>query len=291
MKLSSLFNAALLSAGLLTAVSAEDAVKFKVPGVSAPASQPAAPAKPATAPAATPAAAPAKPAAKFTEAQVVEAFGWVAGQQLGLRQLEFTKEEVEIMARGMVAMVSGAQPPFDPEAMEPELKAYMARKAEAFEAKRQSFLTKLRMQNLNDNIAYFTKLKENKNIVELPSGLRYEVLKPATGAVAKPGQLATIHYSLTLANGQAMGSTAGGQPIDLPMVAATRENPNGTIPGMVEALQKIGVGGKARLHIPPSLAYGDDGFQGIPPGAALIFEIEVVSVKDMPKEAAAPAAK
>lgn len=284
MKFNTLVSAALVSLGLLTAASAEDAVKFTVPGVTTPA------AEAAKSPAPAPAAAPAKPAAKFTEAQVLEAFGWVAGQQLGLRQLEFSKEEVEIVARGMIAMASGVQPSFDPEAMEPELKAFMAKKAEAFEAKRQAFLTKLRMQNITDNIAYFTKLKENKNVIELSSGLRYEVLKPATGAVAKAGQVARIHYSLALINGQSLGGTAGGEPIELPMVVATRENPNGTIAGMVEALTKVGVGGKARLHIPPSLAYGDEGYQGIPPGAALIFEIEVVGVKDAPKEAA-PAAK
>ncbi|MBI2814938.1 MAG: FKBP-type peptidyl-prolyl cis-trans isomerase [Opitutae bacterium] len=281
MKFNTLVPAALVSLGLLTAASAEDAVKFKVPGVTPPTADAAKP------PASAPAAAPAKPAAKYTEAQVLEAFGWVAGQQLGLRQLEFTKEEVEIVARGMIAMASGTQPAFDPAAMEPELKAFMAKKAEAFEAKRQAFLTKLRMQNITDNIAYFTKLKENKGIVELPSGLRYEVLKPATGAAAKIGQVATIHYSLSLVNGQSLGGTAGGEPIELIMKAATPENPNGTIAGMVEGLTKIGVGGKARLHIPPSLAYGDDGYQGIPPGAALIFEIEVVGVKDAPKEAAA----
>ena len=281
MKFNSYITAALVSLGLLTAASAEDAVKFNVPGVSAPATPPATPA----------AVASAKPAAKFTEAQILEAFGWVAGQQLGFRQLDFTKEEVEIVARGMIAMASGTQPSFDPQAMEPELRAFMAKKAETFETKRQAFLTKLRMQNITDNIAYFTKLKENKNIIELPSGLRYEILKPATGVVAKMGQVATIHYSLSLVNGQSMGGTTGGQPIDLLMLAATLENPNGTIAGMVEGLTKIGIGGKAKLYIPPSLAYGDEGYQGIPPGAALIFEIEVTGVKDAPKEAAAPAAK
>ena len=286
MKFNSYITAALVSLGLFAAASAEEAVKFNVPGVTTPAAETAK----ASASAPAPAAAPAKPAAKFTETQILEAFGWVAGQQLGLRQLEFTKEEVESVARGMVAMASGTQPSFDPEAMEPELRAFVAKKAEAFEAKRQAFLTKLRMQNMTDNIAYFTKLKENKNIIELPSGLRFEILKPATGAVAKPGQVATIHYSLSLINGQSMGGTAGGQPIDLYVKAATPESPNGAIAGMVEALTKIGIGGKARLHIPPSLAYGDDGNQGIPPGAALIFEIEVMGVKDAPKEAA-PAAK
>jgi FKBP-type peptidyl-prolyl cis-trans isomerase len=71
------------------------------------------------------------------------------------------------------------------------------------------------------------------------------------------------------------------------LVAGTPENPTGTIQGMVEGLSKIGVGGKGKLYIPPSLAYGDAGNQGIPPGATLIFEVEVLSVKDAPKTPAA----
>jgi FKBP-type peptidyl-prolyl cis-trans isomerase FkpA len=294
MKFTSQVSAALASLGLLAAASAQEPVKFNVPGVSTPASQPAAPAKapatPAVTPAAPAAAPAAQPAAKFTDAQIAEAYGWIAGGQLGLRQLEFTKAEIEAMARGMIAMASGAQPTFDPAAMEPELQAFMQKKAQAFEVKRQAFMTQLRMKNINEAAVFFTKLKaENKNVVELPSGLRYEILKPATGPVAKPGQLVTIHYTGSFVNGEIFGtSSETKEPIELPMIAATGENPNGTIAGMVEGLGKVGVGGKAKFYIPPSLAYGDSGnAQGIPPGATLIFEVEVVSVKDAPKTPAA----
>ena len=285
MKFISQVSAALVSLSLLVAASAQDAVKFNVPGVSTPAAQPA---TPAAAPATAPAPA-AKPVAKFTESQIAEAYGWIAGQQLGLRQLEFSKAEIEAMARGMIAMAAGGQPTFDPQAMEPELQAFMAKKTEAFETKRQAFLTQLRMKNLADGNAFFTKLKENKNVMELPSGLRYEILKPATGLVPKPGQIVTLHYTGTLITGETFGTTAESkQPIDLPMHAGNAESPEGTLIGMVEGLSKVGVGGKAKLYIPPSLAYGDAGNQGIPPGATLIFEVEVVGVKDAPK---APAAK
>ena len=86
MKFISKLSAGLLSLGLFVAASADDAVKFNVPGVSGGAQQPAAPA----AATAGPAAAPAKP--KFTEAQVAEcAHGWYTGMRMGLNQLGFTQ--------------------------------------------------------------------------------------------------------------------------------------------------------------------------------------------------------
>lgn len=282
MKLTTKIVAGLATLGLLIAASAEDAVKFTVPGVTDPA-KPAA-STPVPAPTAAPAAAPAAAGAKkFTEAQVVEAYGWFTGAQMGLRQLEFTKDQIEAMARGMVGVASGAQPPFDPKEIGPEVQAFLERK-------NQAFMGKLRVQQMAMNNEFFTKLKENKNVVELPSGLRYEVVKAGTGAVAKPGQVVTINYTGALVTGQVFDSSVErGQPVDLLMQAATPQSPNGIIAGMFEGLQKTGVGGKLKLYIPPSLAYGDEGVPGgIPPGAALLFEVEIVGVKDAP---AAPAAK
>lgn len=292
MKFMSQVSAALVTLGLLTAASAQEPVKFTVPGVSAPAAQPAAPAKtpaaaataPAT-PAATAAVAPA--AVKFTEAQLMEAFGYIFVLQSRLavqvQALEFSPAQKDALLRGITLALNAKELPYDAQQIQAQLQEFMSKKQEAF-------MTKLRMQNLAESTAFFTKLKENKNVVELPSGLRYEMLKPATGAVGKPGQVATIHYTGALVNGQVFDSTVERkEPIDLPLVVATAANPNGTIPGMVEGLLKVGAGGKARLYIPPSLAYGDEGFQGIPPGATLIFDVEVLGVKDAPKEA--PAAK
>lgn len=283
MKFTSTATAALLSLGLLVAASAQDPVKFNVPGVSNPASQPAAPAKaPATAPAAAPVAAPAAAKVTFSDAQLAEAYGWYVAAQLGLRQLEFTKDQVEAMARGMVGAVSGGQPSFDAAAIGPQLEAFLGKKQE-------TFMTKLRYQQIADGNAFFTKLKENKNVVELPSGLRYEIVAPGSSTFPKPGQLVNIHYTGKLVSGQTVDSSVErGQPVDLLLQAATEQNPGGVIPGMFEGLQKVGVGGKIRLYIPPSLAYGDQGNQAIPPGATLVFEVEVLSAKEAPK---APAAK
>lgn len=282
MKFMSQVSAALVTLGLLTAASAQEPVKFTVPGVSTPAAQPAAPAKtPATA------TAPAAPAVKFTEAQLMEAFGYIFVLQsrlaIQVQALEFTPAQKDALLRGITLALGGKELPYDAQQIQGQLQEFMGKKQEAF-------MTKLRMQNLAESTAFFTKLKENKNVVELPSGLRYEILKPATGAPGKPGQVATIHYTGALLSGQVFDSSVERkEPIEVLLQAATGANPNGAMPGMVEGLLKVGVGGKARLYIPPSLAYGDDGFQGIPPGATLVFDVEVLGVKDAPKEA--PAAK
>jgi FKBP-type peptidyl-prolyl cis-trans isomerase len=273
MKLTTKLNAGLLSLGLLVSASAEDAIKFNVPGVTdAPASKPSSPAP------AAPAAAPAKKT--YTPAQIAEAYGWYMGAQMGLRQLEFTKDEIDAVARGMQGFASGAQPAFDAHDIGPEVEAFLAKK-------NQVFLGKFRAQQMALNVDFFTKLKENKAVVETPSGLRYEIVKAGTGAAAKPGQVVSINYTGRLLNGQVFDSSADRGPIDLLMQVPTADNPNGIIPGMFEGLQKTGPGGKLLLYIPPHLAYGDDGSAGvIPPSATIVFEVEIVSVKDAP---AAPA--
>jgi len=272
MKFTSKVSAGLLSLGLLVAASAEEAVKFNVPGVSSGTAQPAAP---AAAPAG-PAAAPAK--SKFTEAQIAEAYGWYTGMRMGLNQLGFTKAEVESMGRGLVGAAAGAQPSFDPKEIGPDLEAFLGKKNEAY-------ALKLRTENIAISAGFFAKLKENKSVIELPSGLRYEVIKAGTGATPKLGQQVTFHYTGSLASGQVFDSSIEhGQPVEMVL------QPNQMIPGMFEGLQKVAVGGKAKLYVPAALGYGDEGNQGIPPAAALIFEVEVLGVKDAPKEAAAPAA-
>jgi FKBP-type peptidyl-prolyl cis-trans isomerase len=69
-------------------------------------------------------------------------------------------------------------------------------------------------------------------------------------------------------------SERSGKPAEFPL--------NKVISGWTEGLQKISKGGKIKLYVPPQLAYGDDGRPGIPPGAVLIFDIELLDVTPFP---------
>ncbi|HEY4299285.1 MAG TPA: FKBP-type peptidyl-prolyl cis-trans isomerase [Candidatus Didemnitutus sp.] len=221
------------------------------------------------------------PPPKYSPMQLMELYGYIMGRRASLAELEFTPDEISAMTRGLAAAARGEQLGAEMQAMGPELEAFIGKKG-------QVFVGKLRNHNMAETATFFTKLRDNKNVQELPDGLRYEVLKPGTGASPKLGQMAKIQYTGTFIDGTTFASSAqGGEPIDVFVQAPSKEDPRGVIPGMVEGLQKTAVGGKYKLYIPPHLAYGDDGTQGIPPSATLIFEIEVIDVKDAPKEAAA----
>jgi FKBP-type peptidyl-prolyl cis-trans isomerase FklB len=120
-----------------------------------------------------------------------------------------------------------------------------------------------------------TFLAENKKkptVVELPSGLQYEIIKDGTGESPKATSTVTTHYTGTLIDGTVFDSSVErGQPASFPV--------NGVIKGWTEALQLMKPGSKWKLFIPSDLAYGDAGSPPkISPGATLIFEVELISV-------------
>ena len=92
--------------------------------------------------------------------------------------------------------------------------------------------------------------KGRAGVVELPSGLQYQVLKQGNGAKPSATDKVKCHYHGTLINGTVFDSSVQrGQPAVFGV--------NQVIPGWVEALQLMPVGSKWRLFIPSNLAYGE----------------------------------
>lgn len=110
--------------------------------------------------------------------------------------------------------------------------------------------------------------------VTTPSGLVYQSLTEGTGASPAARDTVRVHYRGYFPDSgkEFDSSIARGQPIDFPL--------NGVIPCWTEALQKMKVGGKAKLTCPASIAYGSRGAGGvIPPNATLNFDVELLGVK------------
>jgi len=110
--------------------------------------------------------------------------------------------------------------------------------------------------------------------------LRYIDIRPGDGAVAAPGQQYFVHYTGWLRDGTQFDSSAGKDP--LKFVQGRRE----VIAGFDVGFEGMKVGGKRRLFIPYQLAYGDQQRDKIPPRSELIFDIELVAVKDAPPASA-----
>ena len=114
--------------------------------------------------------------------------------------------------------------------------------------------------------------KGRAGVVELPSGLQYQVLKQGNGAKPAATDKVKCHYHGTLINGTVFDSSVQrGQPAVFGV--------NQVIPGWVEALQLMPVGSKWRLFIPSNLAYGEHGAgEMIEPNSTLIFDVELLDI-------------
>lgn len=111
-------------------------------------------------------------------------------------------------------------------------------------------------------------------VITMPSGLKIEDLEVGVGLPATAGKNVTVHYRGTLENGsQFDASYDRGEPFEFGLGAGQ------VIRGWDEGVAGMRVGGKRKLTIPSSLAYGERGAGGvIPPNATLIFDVELLKV-------------
>lgn len=125
--------------------------------------------------------------------------------------------------------------------------------------------------NLKEGQAFLAANKEKEGIVELPSGLQYEIITQGTGPKPFASNEVTCHYHGTLINGTIFDSSVQrGRPASFPL--------NMVIKGWTEGLQLMPTGSKWRFFIPPHLGYGERQVSAqIGPNSTLIFEVELIS--------------
>ena len=105
----------------------------------------------------------------------------------------------------------------------------------------------------------------------LPSGVTVTQIKEGTGAQPTAADTVTVNYRGTLANGTEFDSSyKRGQPASFPL--------GQVVPCWTQGLQKMKVGGKAKLVCPPATAYGDRSVGPIPPNSTLTFEVELLKI-------------
>jgi FKBP-type peptidyl-prolyl cis-trans isomerase FkpA len=234
----------------------------------APAAKPAAKAQ-----AAQPAAAPAPAAGTLTteDEKTVYAIGLSIWRSLS--QLDLSPAEVALVQRALGDAVAG-KPEVTLEEYGPKFEAFgRARTQRAVEKE------KARSQ------AYLDKAAAEPGAVKTESGLIFFDAQPGTGAQPAATDTVKVHYRGTLVDGTEFDSSyKRGEPAQFPL--------GGVIRCWTEGVQKMKLGGKAKLVCPADIAYGDRGRPGIPGGAALTFEVELIEVvkQEAPAAPAAPPA-
>jgi FKBP-type peptidyl-prolyl cis-trans isomerase FklB len=232
-------------------------------------------------------AAVAKTSAPVTLTTDKDKTSYAIGADLGMK-LKQAEIEVDpaILSRAVKDVLSGSKTAMTEDEVRSKLmdltKGLQAKQQEA--QKKQAEADKsVGEKNRKDGEAFLAENKSKEGVVTLPSGLQYKILKTGDGPKPTTQDTVTCNYRGTLLDGKEFDSSyKRGQPASFPV--------GGVIKGWTEALQLMPVGSKWQLFIPADLAYGDRrAGPDITPGSTLIFEVELLSIKDKTPAAAQPA--
>jgi FKBP-type peptidyl-prolyl cis-trans isomerase len=123
--------------------------------------------------------------------------------------------------------------------------------------------------------AYLAQQAKQKGAVKTEGGAIVIPMKEGTGATPGPTDKVKVHYTGTLINGAKFDdSRERKQPAEFPL--------NGVVPCWTQALQKMKVGGRAKIVCPSDLAYGAQGRPNIPANSVLNFDVELLEVTKAP---------
>lgn len=191
------------------------------------------------------------------EQKVIYALGLM--MQRSLEQFDLTPEELELCKRALTDGSVG-KPGLDVKEWGPKVQTLGRDRAARVAAREKGIAAE-----------YLAKAATATGAIKTDSGLIYTELAAGQGASPTAADSVKVNYRGTLINGTEFDSSyERGEPAQFSV--------GGVIKCWTEGLQKMKVGGRARLVCPSDLAYGDRGGQSIPGGAALIFEVELLEV-------------
>jgi len=193
------------------------------------------------------------------EEKALYALGILMSQNI--TSFNLTDGELEFVKAGLSDGAKGKTPKVDPQQSLPKLQEIQKTRASAA------------------GKAAVDKAAAEKGAKRTASGLIITSLKEGTGASPKATDTVKVHYHGTLPNGKVFDSSRErGEPAEFQL--------DGVIKCWTEGVQMMKVGGKSKLVCPADIAYGDRGAGGgaIPPGATLIFEVELLEIVKVPAD-------
>ncbi len=187
--------------------------------------------------------------------KVIYSLGFELGKDIKRQELELTQE---MLLQGAKDAIEGNKPLISSSQRHKALQEIKAKRTQ---------------ENLEKSQAYLTENAKQEGVATLPSGLQYKEIKAGEGKTPGAADSVTVQYRGRLLDGTEFDSSyKRGKPSSFQVKKV--------IKGWAEALQLMKEGAKWELTIPSELAYGKRGHgKTIPPNSALIFEVELISVK------------
>lgn len=192
------------------------------------------------------------------------------GINIGMNLYE---QQVDIDSASLLKGIQDGLANSKPALSEAEIRATLMALQKQIVDRQEAQKKALAEKNKTEADKFLAENKAKPGVVTLPSGLQYKIITAGKGPKPAASDTIKANYKGTFLDGKQFDSSYDrGEPASFQV--------NAVIPAWTEALQLMPVGSKWQLFVPPSLAYGENGFQNvIPPNAALMFEVELLSIE------------
>jgi FKBP-type peptidyl-prolyl cis-trans isomerase FkpA len=198
-------------------------------------------------------------APKSEDDKTLYALGMIIGRNL--TDFNLTPRELDIVKAGMTDSVEKKKLAVDLDTYGPKVDKFHGdrRQARAATEKKQG-------------AAFVEAAAREPGAVKTASGAIVRTIKPGTGETPQPTDKVQVNYTGKLIDGTVFDTSRkpGGQPVTFPL--------NGVIKCWTEGVGKMKVGEQAIITCPADIAYGEGGQRNIPPGATLIFDVELLGI-------------
>jgi len=201
------------------------------------------------------------PALETEEQKTLYAIGVAMSRQVA--NFGLTEGDLVIIQQGLMDGATGGDLKVDLPTYGPKIETYL-----------NSRMTSMAEKLKEAGKAYREKAAEEAGAETTAEGMVFLSVEDGTGPAPVGTDTVKVHYHGTFTDGRVFDSSReGGEPAVFAL--------NAVVPCFSQGIQRMKVGGKAKLVCPPELAYGDRGAPPmVPPGATLVFEIELLEITE-----------
>ena len=202
---------------------------------------------------------------KDNKDSVSYAIGYDIGKNFATQGVEVN---LAVFSKAIEEGLAGTTPKLD----EQQSRAVMMAYQQVLQKKQQEKRAAEAGTNMEKSTKFLAENKTKPGVIELPSGLQYQVIKEGTGKMPTIEDQVTTNYHGTLMDGSVFDSSRErGEPATFPL--------KGVIQAWQQILPLMKEGASYKIWSPPALAYGEYGSPPkIGPNVALVFEIDLIKV-------------